>query len=195
MTRKTWEFRLDGVKHKVELEYAMFFSRWVTIRVDESTTPIRYLRNQEPLELATKYPFQVAGHTCAVVMIPDAIKYECDLELDGVSVATGQSINMEEIRLRQRKVIGLQSAKFTLVVGIALGWYNWYLLHTEGHYYPKVAFFTPIFILISICTLIFLQAIVDQYYGKVSFIKWLAIIIIFLLLGFANNYLLGHGLY
>ena len=195
MTKKMWEFRLDGVQHKVELEYAIFFSRWVTIRVDDSSTPVQYLRNQDPLELGTKYPLQVAGHSCAVVMIPDAVKYECDLEVDGVSVTTGQTINIEEIRLHQRKVIGLQSAKFTMVIGFALGWYNWHLLHTEGYYYPKVAFFTPMFILISTYTMIFPQNIVAQNYGKVSFIKWLAIIIVFLLLGFANNYALSNGLY
>lgn len=194
MTKKMWEFRLDRIRHKVELEYA-YFSHWVSIRVDESTTPIQFPRNQERLDLGSKYPFQISGHSCAVVMIPDAVKYECDLEVDGVSVTTGQSINMEEIRLRQLKFISLQGGIFMMLIGLALGWINWYLVHTKGYYYVKVAFFTPMFILLPIYLMIFPQDVVDQYYGRLSFKKWVVVLIILFLLGFANNYALSHGLY
>jgi hypothetical protein len=193
MTEKMWEFKLDGVRHKVELKHGYFSSR-LSIRVDGKSISIQIPKNQEPFDLGSKHEFQIANHTGAVVIIPHALKYEYDLEVDGISVVTGKSNDMQEIRLRQLTVVGRQAGIFMIVVGLALSWVNWNLVHTKGYYYQEVAFFTPMFILLPLYFILFPKEFAYHYQRKPSARVWM-VIIIFLLLGFANNYALGHGLY
>ena len=99
-----WEFRLDGIRHKVELEHSYFSSR-LSIRVDAKSISTQIPKNQEPFDLGSKHEFQIANHAGAAVIIPQALKYEYDLEVDGVSGVTGKSNEMQEIRLRQLTVV------------------------------------------------------------------------------------------
>jgi hypothetical protein len=195
MTKKMWEFRVDGVRHKVEIEHG-YMSRKLSAVIDGGSKPIQFPKNQEPFDLGSKNQFQLANHTCAVVIIPYAFKYEYDLEVDGVSIVTGKSNDMQEIRSRQLKTASRQAGIFILLMGLILGWVNWNLVHTKGYFYEEVAYFTPFFIFLPIYFMLFPKEFVDQYEHKqkLSAKMWI-VVIIFMLLGFAHAYLLGHGLY
>ncbi len=195
MTKKTWEFRLDGIRHKVEMEHG-FLSRKLSIVIDGGSKPIQFPKNQEPFDLGSKNQFQLANHACAIVIIPYAFKYEYDLEVEGISIVTGKSNDMQEIRLRQLKVAGRQAGIFIMLMGLILGCVNWNLVHTKGYFYEEVAYFTPMFIFLPIYFLLFPEEFVNQYQHRhrLSARMWI-VIIIFILLGFAHIYVLGHGLY
>lgn len=88
MASKQWTISLDDKDHTVELEHG-FWSGKRTIRVDGE--PLPKLKSKL-FDLGGEYPFNLAGHACAVRIIPrPSWKYKYDLVVDGRSEETGES--------------------------------------------------------------------------------------------------------
>ncbi len=62
MTKKTWEFRLAGIGHKVELEHNCFSGKR-SIRVDGRLLPVQPLKNQESTWILIEHLLSLTGRT------------------------------------------------------------------------------------------------------------------------------------
>lgn len=195
MTEKRWEFELEGVKHSVELEHSPFSNKR-SIRVDGRLLAMPP-ESQQPKERGGRHAFRVNGHPCEVVIKYENRKFDYDLIVDGIpNTPEKYALESAEVAPVSKET---ESSRWTviglfLLIGIGGKWFNWYSAHTKGYYLEELAVICPAVIVVAISFILFPKDFVTQYAKKISVRMWI-VVILALLLGFANNYALGHGLY
>ncbi len=60
-----------------------------------------------------------------MVIIPHGLRFEYDLEVDGASIATGRSTDMDEIQKREFAKSRWSVGIFLILPGLRAGWINW----------------------------------------------------------------------
>ncbi len=198
MTDKRWEFELDGVKHSVDLKHNPFSNK-LSIYVDgklETPSP----KTQQSKERDIKHAFRITSHACEI----DIRTYknggvEYSFTIDGISdiPEVSASKKVEADNIKQAKQVKNERWIFfgiSLTIGISTNLANWYFAHTNGMYNGLMAVFAPIFILLPIYYIIFPNEFSAENTNKFSLRK-LILIILALLLCFANLYAFEHGFY
>jgi len=198
MTDKRWEFELDGVKHSVDLKHNPFSNK-LSIYVDgklETLSP----KTQQSKERDIKHAFRITSHACEI----DIRTYknggvEYSFTIDGISdiPEVSASKKVEADNIKQAKQVKNERWIFfgiSLTIGISTNLANWYFAHTNGMYNGLMAVFAPIFILLPIYYIIFPNEFSAENTNKFSLRK-LILIILALLLCFANLYAFEHGFY
>jgi hypothetical protein len=192
MTEKRWEFELDGVKHIVELEHSPISNKR-SIRVDGRLLPMPP-ESQQPKERSGKHAFRVSGHPCEIHLKYANRKFDYNLVLDGVRQTPVSSESVESPLGKETPGSIWAAVGFMVLLGLGGNWFNWHSLHTSGYYYPELAFLTPVLTVMGISLMLFPKEFIAHRTGKMSGPMW-ATYAIALLLAFANNFALGHGLY
>jgi len=198
MTDKRWEFELDGVKHSVDLKHNPFSNK-LSIHVDgklETLSP----KTQQSKERDIKHAFRITSHACEVnIRTYKNGGVEYSFTIDGISdiPEVSASKKVEADNIKQAKQVKNERWIFfgiSLTIGISTNLANWYFAHTNGMYNGLMAVFAPIFILLPIYYIIFPNEFSAENTNKFSLRK-LILIILALLLCFANLYAFEHGFY
>jgi hypothetical protein len=92
MTTKTWSFEIDGIKHNVVLEHALFSGKQ-KILVDDKIVE----ESQNTLETGSDHTLLISGHLCSVHIRSKYYGFSYDFSVDGKSISTGRSVPFKSI--------------------------------------------------------------------------------------------------
>ncbi len=86
------------------------------------------------------------------------------------------------------------SAAIFIPLGLLGMWWNWNLVHTQGHYYPTIACLSPFMIVLGAFYLLFPDEDPHSLPSLFKLRHWI-LFLIALPVGLANWYALANGLY
>jgi len=191
MAKSIWEFDLDGTKHKVELTHGNVTGR-IDILADGKKIDIPKSEQPKFLESVSNHNFNISGHSCQILIELNGSRYVYQLLVDGQPILKSANQDRQEQK-QSDELRSMVVAPLLVVLGGVAFWYNWNLAYGEGLFSRSLALISPLPIIFALYLLLFPNDV--SKFSSNAVARIVIVILLAVLLGWANFYALSNGLY
>ena len=191
MAKRIWKIDLEGQKHKVELTHGNVTGK-IDIQVDGKKIEIPKSEQPKLLQSSSKYLFNISGHPCQIAIDLDGSRYVYQLFVDGQLIPKGADQNRQE-QEESNELRSMVAAPLLVILGLVAFWFNWNSSHNRGLFSRSLALISPLPIIFALYLLLFPKDVSN--FSTKAVIRLVIVIILAIVLGWANFYALSNGIY
>ena len=193
MSKKTWTFEVDGHPHSVVLDHGVFTGTR-RIWLDGSGVELGFGKDRRWPDYGSRHRLRIGSHTVVVEIRTNGLTFSYDLALDGISVTSGQKVDLysgtDFIGTRSAdQSIALTLVVASVILGLAAIIANMHFSARFGLYYPALSYFGPA--LLVVATYLLLAPKARTSARQMSILEGLILTGLVIILGALFNYLIS----